>query len=163
MPFLCLINIVEKPQTSLTGQLALWLERQTPEAKFIVPDWGYSQLNSDIGLLYRPASLCSLAGRYDNPMWLCRSWLYPPVKNYEFGYGSWGLEFKSPVWTVSALIEDGKTWCIYFKNILMCTVINLSHMRCALFLTFSPYTALLIRCEKCAYYSRFCTSYRTYL
>ncbi len=32
-----------------------------PVPKFIVPDSG-------IGLSYRPASLCSLAGRYDNHM-----------------------------------------------------------------------------------------------
>ncbi len=37
---LCLINIVEKLQTSLIGLLALWLERLTPEAKFIIFDLG---------------------------------------------------------------------------------------------------------------------------
>ncbi len=37
---LCLINIVEKLKTSLTGLLALWPERLTPEAKFIIIDWG---------------------------------------------------------------------------------------------------------------------------
>jgi hypothetical protein len=35
--------------------------------KFIVPDWG-DIVGSGIGLSYRPSSLCSLAGRYDNPM-----------------------------------------------------------------------------------------------
>jgi hypothetical protein len=38
-----------------------------PEAKFIVPEWG-DIVDSGIGLSYRPASLCSLADRLDNPM-----------------------------------------------------------------------------------------------
>jgi hypothetical protein len=33
-------------------------------AKIIVPDWG-DKVESVIGLWYRPASLCSLAGQYD--------------------------------------------------------------------------------------------------
>jgi hypothetical protein len=36
------------------------------------------------GLSYRPARLHRLAGRYTNT--LCRSQLYPPVRDYEFGY-----------------------------------------------------------------------------
>jgi|LakMenEpi03Aug12_release.lakeMendotaPanAssembly.Ray.scaffolds.fasta_scaffold165774_1 hypothetical protein len=36
-------------------------------AKFLVPDWG-SKVDNDIGLSYRPDSLCSLAGQYDNPL-----------------------------------------------------------------------------------------------
>jgi hypothetical protein len=36
-------------------------------AKFIVPERG-DIVDFGIGLSYRPASLCSLAGRYDNPM-----------------------------------------------------------------------------------------------
>jgi hypothetical protein len=35
--------------------------------EFIVPEWG-DKVDSGIGLTYRSASLCSLAGRYDNPM-----------------------------------------------------------------------------------------------
>ncbi len=38
-----------------------------PVTKFIDP-WMVDIVDSGIGLLYRPASLCSLAGRYDNPM-----------------------------------------------------------------------------------------------
>ncbi len=41
-------------------------------------------VDSDIGLSYRPASLCILACRYDNPM--PESTLYPLVRDYEFGY-----------------------------------------------------------------------------
>ncbi len=43
---------------------------ETPVAKFLVPDWGdtTSIIEYDIRLSYRSASLCSLAGRYDNPM-----------------------------------------------------------------------------------------------
>jgi hypothetical protein len=38
-------------------------------AKLIVPEWGGGDtVKSVIGLSYQPASLCSLAGRYDNPM-----------------------------------------------------------------------------------------------
>ncbi len=36
-------------------------------AKFLVPDWG-DKADSSVGLSYRPGSLCSMAGRYDNPM-----------------------------------------------------------------------------------------------
>jgi hypothetical protein len=45
------------------------MDRHSPHdtvAKFLVPDWGIV-VDSDIGLLYRPASQCSLEGRYDNP------------------------------------------------------------------------------------------------
>ncbi len=35
--------------------------------EFIDPDWG-DKVNSGIGLLYRPARLHGVAGRYDNPM-----------------------------------------------------------------------------------------------
>jgi hypothetical protein len=37
-------------------------------AKFIITDWGIYIVDSGIWLSYRPTSLCSLAGRYDNPM-----------------------------------------------------------------------------------------------
>jgi hypothetical protein len=40
--------------------------------------------DSGIELSYRPASLCSLAGLYDNPM--PELTLSPPVRDYEFGY-----------------------------------------------------------------------------
>jgi hypothetical protein len=36
-------------------------------AIFLVPVWGY-KVDYDIGLSYLPASLCCLAGRYDNPV-----------------------------------------------------------------------------------------------
>jgi hypothetical protein len=50
------------------GIRAVWY----PVAKFVVPDLG-DKVDSEIGLSYRPASLCSLAGRYDNPrLWMKR-------------------------------------------------------------------------------------------
>ncbi len=45
-------------------------------AKFIFPDWG-DKVNTGIGVSYRPDRLHGLAG------W---SHLYPPVRDYEFGY-----------------------------------------------------------------------------
>jgi hypothetical protein len=45
--------------------------------KVIVPDWE-DKVDCAIGLSYRPASLCSLTGRYDNPMHSHISQLYPP-------------------------------------------------------------------------------------
>ncbi len=51
-------------------------------AKFMVLDWG-DKVVSDIGLSYRPASLCSVAGRYDNHM---LESTISPVRDYEFGY-----------------------------------------------------------------------------
>jgi hypothetical protein len=53
--------------------------------EFMGDPWLENKINSGIGLSYRPASPCSLAGRYDN---LCRSWLIPPVRVYEFVYWS---------------------------------------------------------------------------
>ncbi len=53
-------------------------------AKFIVPDWG-DKFDSEIWLSNRPASLCSLSGRYYNPMPESTS-VYPPFRDYEFGY-----------------------------------------------------------------------------
>jgi len=47
---------------------SLLLVFQDPVAKFLVSDWG-AIVDSVIGLSYRPASLCSLAGRYDNPIY----------------------------------------------------------------------------------------------
>jgi hypothetical protein len=41
-------------------------------------------VDSGIGLSYRPVSLCSLAGRYDNPM--PESTFFPPVRDFEFGF-----------------------------------------------------------------------------
>ncbi len=60
------------------------LERCRPEAKFLIPDWG-DIVDSALGLSYRPAILCSLTGRYDNPMPEGR--LYPPpgTKNLSTG------------------------------------------------------------------------------
>ncbi len=57
-------------------------------AKFIVPDWGFI-VDSGMRLWYWPASLFSLAGRYDNPM--PELTLSPQVKDYEFGLraGCW--------------------------------------------------------------------------
>jgi hypothetical protein len=46
-----------------------------PETQFLVPDWGgYSKIDYGVGLLYWPARLHRMAGRYDNPMpWLTLS------------------------------------------------------------------------------------------
>jgi hypothetical protein len=41
-----------------------------PVGEFIYPDWG-DKVNSGIGMLYRPARLHGLAGRYVNP--ICQS------------------------------------------------------------------------------------------
>jgi len=38
-----------------------------PEVLFMVTDWG-DKVGYGIGLSYWPASICSLSGRYDNPM-----------------------------------------------------------------------------------------------
>ncbi len=55
-------------------------------AKFIVPDWGEKV---DSGLSYRPASPCSLAGRYENPMPL--STLYPQSGTKNLATGEWQI------------------------------------------------------------------------
>jgi hypothetical protein len=57
-----------------------------PVANFIVPDWRiYCTVDdSGIGLSCRPASLYSLAGRYDNTM--PEVTFIPPVREYELGY-----------------------------------------------------------------------------
>ncbi len=41
---------------------------RVPVAKFLVPDWGDKVVEYGIGLPYWPASLCSLAGLYENPI-----------------------------------------------------------------------------------------------
>ncbi len=48
-----------------------------PVAEFIGPNWG-DIVNTGIGLTYRPAMLHGLAGR---PTTLCRSQLYPSVRD----------------------------------------------------------------------------------
>jgi hypothetical protein len=53
-------------------------------AELIDPDWGV-EVNSGIGLSYRPARLHGLTGRYDNPMpelTILQSLIY------EFGYST---------------------------------------------------------------------------
>ncbi len=52
------------------------------QAEFIDP-WLGDRVDSDTGLSHWPASPCSLAAGTTT---LCRSWLYPPVRIYEFGY-----------------------------------------------------------------------------
>jgi hypothetical protein len=54
-----------------------------PVAKFIVSDWG-DKVDSGRGLSYRPARLH--IGWQAGKTPLCRSQLYPPVSDYEFGY-----------------------------------------------------------------------------
>ncbi len=63
-------------------------------AKFVVPDWG-DKVDSDIGLSYRPASLCSVAGRYDNTM---------PESTISPSQGLW-------IWVqLTAPITKGRGW-----------------------------------------------------
>jgi hypothetical protein len=51
----------------------------SPLAKFIVSDWGWGdEVDSGIGLSYRPARLHRLAGRYDNPICRCQLRVYIP-------------------------------------------------------------------------------------
>jgi hypothetical protein len=57
-------------------------------AKFLVPDWGY-KVDCGIGLSYWPASICSLAGRYDYPM---PQWTLSPQ--------SWTKNWASGVYTI---------------------------------------------------------------
>ncbi len=45
--------------------------------KFIVQAWEIYVDDSGIGLSHRPASLCSLAGLYDNPLLKSTSTLFP--------------------------------------------------------------------------------------
>jgi hypothetical protein len=79
-------------KTTLLSLLYLFLSsvesqcssRKTPIAKFIVPDWRL-WLTPAWGIVsYLAASLCSLAGQYDNRMQ--ESTLSPPVRDYEYGH-----------------------------------------------------------------------------
>jgi hypothetical protein len=54
-----------------------------PVSKFIVPDWG-DIVDSGIGLSYGSPGYIGRQGRYRTT--LCRSQLYPPFRDYEFGY-----------------------------------------------------------------------------
>jgi hypothetical protein len=62
-----------------------------PESKFLGPYWG-EIVDSGIGLSYRTARLN--IGWRTGTTTLCQSRLYPPVRDYEFGYSL-------PVYTVS--------------------------------------------------------------
>ncbi len=55
-----------------------------PVAEFIDP-WLGDKVNSGIGLSYRHARL---QGWRAVTTTLCLSWLYPPVRDYEFGYSA---------------------------------------------------------------------------
>jgi hypothetical protein len=59
------------------------MEESIAEFEFIVPDYG-DNVKSGIGLSYRPARLHRM-GRAGTQPNICRSWLYPPVRDYEFG------------------------------------------------------------------------------
>jgi hypothetical protein len=63
-------------------------------AKFTVLDWG-AKVSSCIGLSYRPARLH--VGWRAGTTTLCRSHIYPRVRNYEFGF------FKFPVFFLNGL------------------------------------------------------------
>jgi hypothetical protein len=64
-----------------------------PVAEFIDPDCG-DEVNSGIGLLYRPDRLRALAGRYDNPM--PELTLSPQSGSYEFGFSTHTLCITGP-------------------------------------------------------------------
>ncbi len=64
---------------TIASKVAWHVQSPHSEAKFIDP-WLGDIVDSDIRLSYRPASLCSLAGRYDNPMSETQSQLYPPIQ-----------------------------------------------------------------------------------
>jgi hypothetical protein len=59
------------------------MDRWESEAELIVPDWG-DKVDYGIGLPYRPVRLHRLAVR--GTTILCQSRLYPPIRDYEFGY-----------------------------------------------------------------------------
>ncbi len=77
---------INKGRFKLVFSLIFFMAR--PEAKFIVSD-RRNKVASGKGFSYRPARLHIgwRAGRTA----LCRSQLYPPVRDYEFGYCSQGL------------------------------------------------------------------------
>ncbi len=63
-----------------------WIDQLVQNAvsykwNYQVPDWG-DKVNSGIGLSYRPARLHRLAGLCMTT--LCRSQLYPSIRDYEF-------------------------------------------------------------------------------
>jgi hypothetical protein len=61
---------INKMKTLVTGMLSRALGKPykcRPVATFIVPDQG-DKVDSGLRLSYWPASLCSLAGRYDSPL-----------------------------------------------------------------------------------------------
>jgi hypothetical protein len=59
-----------------------------------------------IGLLYRPASLRSLASRYDKPY--ARVDFIPPVRDYEFGYCRQPLELRCLLFSIWEEIKLGR-------------------------------------------------------
>ncbi len=75
-----MLNMLQVPQQKI------W----TSVAKFIVPDGG-DKVDSGMVLSYRPTRL---HGRQAGTTTDCRSQLYPPFRNYEFGYWS-QVQYKS--------------------------------------------------------------------
>ncbi len=69
------------------------LGRQHPVAKFIVPDWR-DKVDSGTWFSY-PARQATYVGWWAGKTTLCRSQLYPPVRDYEFGY--W-IPIKEKLW-----------------------------------------------------------------
>ncbi len=68
-----------------------------PVAKFIVPYRG-DQVDYGIGLPYRPASLCSLTGRYIKQPYAIVN-ILPPIWDSEFGIGTLQYRYsKFPKW-----------------------------------------------------------------
>jgi hypothetical protein len=73
----------------LTTRGALFWSDSENSSQIHSPWLGYI-VESDIGLSYRPASLCSLAGLYDNTM--PESILYPQSRTMNFDSACWDLE-----------------------------------------------------------------------
>ncbi len=79
-----LIPRVDIPIHSMGGNSNFSLSLQVAHSwRQILSPWGGDRVDSGLGLSYRPTSLCSLAGRYNNP--ICLNFI-PPVMDYEFCY-----------------------------------------------------------------------------
>jgi hypothetical protein len=106
-------------------------------AKFIVPDWR-DKVNSGIGLAYRMTKLH--IGWRDGTTTLCmRSQLYPPVKEYEFGY-----------WRCFYVIY-GENFRLNMRRICVCIALRV-YKHCSLVYTICIYCTLYCtQCRDCQF------------
>ncbi len=114
------------------------LAATSPVAKFIVPDWG-DKTNSGIDLLYRPARLHRLASRYDNTV--PESTIYPPFRDYEFGYCSTILHTGGP--RTRLIWGSRQRWRKVPSPIFVVIFGETSHWKCSLVRRTSPMLILL--------------------